>query len=54
MSKAMSKAIDRAFAEWYKAHGIDDPMNGDYGKDVLEYVANKVGMSVQELEWYLE
>lgn len=54
MSKAMSKAIDRAFAEWYQLNGIDDPLDGDYSKDVLEYVANKVGMSRQELEWYLE
>ena len=54
MNKAMNKAIDRAFAEWYKAHNMEDPFDGDYSKDVLEYVADKVGMTMQELEWYLE
>jgi len=50
----MIRKIDKAFAEWYKAHNIDDPLDGDYSDDVLEYVANKVGMSRQELEWFLE
>lgn len=54
MNKATSKAIDRAFAEWYKAHNMEDPLDGDYSDELLNYVANAVGISRQELEWFLE
>ena len=52
--KRIDKAIDQAFTEWYAMNGIEDPMDGDYDETTLEYVASKVGMTRQELDWFLE
>ena len=53
--KNMMKTIDAAFAEWYKMNGLDpmEDMDDDHEDEAAKYVARKLNMTDEELDWYL-
>ena len=53
--KNIMKEIDKAFEEWYKVNGLDpmDDMDDENEDAAAAYVARKLNMTAEELDWYL-